>query len=341
MTPPLLDRHPRAWPAWFESRGGRPFHGRAAARWVFRRGAGDWSEMSELPAELRARLAGEAPLLRSQVAGEAAAGDGALKLLLRFPDGAAVEAVGMPGTRGRTVCLSTQVGCPVRCAFCASGADGLERNLTSGEILEQALQLRRRQGEFQRVVVMGMGDAGCNLEPTLAALEALIDEEGAGLSARRITLSTVAPRGALARLAAWGRPIGVAISLHAADDALRAELVPGTRQRDVAEVLEEAERLFAARGREYTIEYVLLAGVNDSPGQASALARLLRERRCHVNLIPYNPVPGLPFRRPDRNAQLGFAGTLERAGLSVTLRRSLGRSAEAACGQLRRRTLPC
>jgi 23S rRNA (adenine2503-C2)-methyltransferase len=341
MSGALLDLHPREWPAWMAERGAQPFHGRIAARWVFRRGAGSWEEMTDLPAALRARLDAEEPLLRARVDAVHEAEDGAVKLLLRFPDGAAAEAVGMPGTQGRTICLSTQVGCPVRCTFCASGADGLERNLAPGEVLEQALQLRRHQGEFQRVVVMGMGDAGFNLDATLAALESLIDEEGAGMSARRITLSTVAPRGVLERIRAWGRKVDLAISLHAPDDALRRELVPGVAKRTIAETIDEAERLFASRGREYTLEYVLLEGVNDAPDQARDLAALLRGRRCHLNLIPYNPVPGTDYRRPSLPAQRAFAAVLEAAGHSVTLRRSLGSSAEAACGQLRRRSLTC
>ncbi|RMH02341.1 MAG: 23S rRNA (adenine(2503)-C(2))-methyltransferase RlmN [Planctomycetota bacterium] len=339
MSPAPLDLPLAAWPDWFAARGGRPFHGRSAARWLFRRGARSWEEMSDLPAGLRRRLAAAGPPLTSVVEREAAAGDGARKLLLRFPDGAAVECVWMPGSRGRTLCLSTQVGCPIRCRFCASGADGLERNLAAGEILEQALQVRAR-GSFERLVVMGMGDPGLNLEATLAALDTLLDPAGGGLSARRVTVSTVGPRGALERLAAWGRPVTLALSLHAPDDELRAELVPGGR-RPVAELLAEADALFAAHGREYTVEYVLLAGVNDRPEQAEALARLLRGRRCHANLIPYNPVPGLGYRRPVPAEQRAFAARLRRAGISVTLRRSLGRAAEAACGQLRRRTLPC
>ncbi len=341
MSEPLLDLPPRSWPEWMAARGGQPFHGRIAARWVFRRGVLDWTAMTDLPAALRERLAAEEPLCRAAVEAVHEAEDGAVKLLLRYPDGAAAEAVGMPGTQGRTICLSTQVGCPVRCSFCASGADGLERNLGAGEILEQALQLRQQQGEFQRLVVMGMGDAGYNLEPTLAALDALIDEAGAGMSPRRMTLSTVAPRGALERIWDWGRKVDLAISLHAPDDELRRELVPGVAKRSIQETLSEAERLFASRGREYTLEYVLLEGVNDSLEQAEALAELLQGCRCHLNLIPYNPVPGMAYRRPPLPAQRAFAGVVEAAGHSVTLRRSLGAAAEAACGQLRRRTLTC
>lgn len=339
-APHLLDLHPRDWLRVFEELGGRAFHGRSAAQWIFRRGAGSWDEMTDLPAALRERLRAAHPFPRARLAARSVAADGAVKVLLALPDGATVEAVSMPGTSGLTICISTQVGCPVRCAFCASGLEGLARNLASGEILEQALWLRRAAGPFGRVVVMGMGDAGHNLEATLAALDALIDEEGMGLAARRVTLSTVGPKGALERIAAWGKQVTLALSVHAPDDALRHELVPGVRKRALSETLAEADALFAATGREYTVEYVLLDGVNDSPEQARALGRLLRGRRCHVNLIPWNPVAGMGFARPPRERQEAFARALRESGASVTLRRSLGRETDAACGQLRRRTLP-
>lgn len=335
----LLDLHPRDWPAWFQERGAPAFQGRNAARWVFQRGATQWEEMTDLPSGLREQLAEEQPLVTAICEARSEAGDGAVKLLLRFPDGASVEAVGMPGTMGRTLCLSSQVGCAVRCAFCASGMEGVERNLSRAEILEQALYLRREQGEFHRIVMMGMGEPGNNLDAVLAALDSLIDPEGMDFAARRVTLSTVGPKGALEQIALWGKSINLALSLHAPDDALRHELVPGVRKRSIQDTLDEADRLFATTGREYTVEYVLLAGVNDSIDQAEALLGRLRGRRCHINLIPYNPVPEFGFQRPDHADQEAFAWRLRESGLSVTLRRSLGRQNDAACGQLRRRTI--
>jgi 23S rRNA (adenine2503-C2)-methyltransferase len=338
-APRLLDLHPRDWPAWFQERGAPAFQGRNAARWVFQRGATQWEEMTDLPTGLRAQLAEEQPLVTAICEARSEAGDGAVKLLLRFPDGASVEAVGMPGTMGRTLCLSSQVGCAVRCAFCASGMDGVERNLSRAEILEQALYLRREQGEFHRIVMMGMGEPGNNLDAVLAALDSLIDPEGMDFAARRVTLSTVGPKGALEQIARWGKSINLALSLHAADDELRHELVPGVRKRTIQDTLDEADRLFATTGREYTVEYVLLAGVNDRIDQAEALLDRLRGRRCHINLIPYNPVPEFGFHRPDQADQEAFAWRLRESGLSVTLRRSLGRQNDAACGQLRRRKI--
>ncbi|MDA0667483.1 MAG: 23S rRNA (adenine(2503)-C(2))-methyltransferase RlmN [Planctomycetota bacterium] len=336
----LLESHPSAWPEIFKELGVPSFHGKIAARWVFQRGATSWQEMTDLPASLREMLEAQTPLQRARLVDKSEARDGAVKVLLAMEDDATVEAVGMPGTDGRTLCLSTQVGCAVKCGFCASGMEGLSRNLTQGEILEQVLWLRRAQGAFQRIVVMGMGEAGHNLDAVLGALDVLLDDTGFGLSARRITLSTVGPKNALPRIAAWGRPVNMALSLHAPDDLLRQQLVPGVANRTIAETLAEADELFVAHGREYTVEYVLLAGVNDSPEQAEALASLLFRRRCHVNLIPFNPVPELDYARPESMVQEDFAKRLRERGLSVTLRRSLGRESDAACGQLRRRSLP-
>lgn len=339
-APRLLDLHPRDWPAWFQERGAPAFQGRNAARWVFQRGATSWEEMTDLPAALRSQLEEEQPLITAVCEARSEAEDGAVKLLLRLPDGASVEAVGMPGTMGRTLCLSSQVGCAVRCAFCASGMEGVERNLSRAEILEQALYLRREQGDFHRIVMMGMGEPGHNLDAVLAALDSLIDPEGMDFAARRVTLSTVGPKGALEQIARWGKSINLALSVHAPEDTLRHELVPGVRKRALNDTLDEADRLFAATGREYTVEYVLLAGVNDRNEHAGALADQLRGRRCHINLIPYNPVPEFGFQRPELPDQEAFAARLRNAGLSVTLRRSLGRQTDAACGQLRRRKRP-
>ncbi len=338
-SPHLFDLHPAQWPQWFETLGFPSFQGRNAARWVFQKGAKSWQEMTDLPASLRQQLEIKAPLQQTRLVHQSEAADGACKVLLALADGATVEAVGMPGTDGRTICLSTQVGCPVRCRFCASGMEGLARNLSQGEILEQALWLQRSQGAFQRVVVMGMGEAGFNLPAVLGALDVLLDAEGFGISARRITLSTVGPKGAIPAIGAWGRPIHLAISVHAADDELRHQLIPGVKHRSLVETLDEAEALFEANGREYTVEYVLLAGVNDGPEHAQALASVLYQRRCHVNLIPFNAVPELPYACPAPMVQEEFAKRLRSGGLSVTLRRSLGGASDAACGQLRRRNL--
>ncbi len=335
---PFLESHPKEWPTLFQSLGAQPFQGKIAAKWVFKKGVSSWEAMTDLPEQLRNELSQSSPLLLSQLERRYDSPDGATKLLLRYPDGASTEAVGMPGTQGQTICIGTQVGCPVRCQFCASGTDGLERNLTRAEILEQILWLRQEMGDFHRLVVMGMGDPGFNLEPTLNALESLLDFEGMDLGARRVTLSTVAPINTIPALANWQHNINIALSLHSASEELRHELIPGLPKRSIRETLEEMEQLFAKNGREYTIEYVLLSGVNDSTQSAHDLADLLRDKRCHINLIPYNPVDGLGFSRPPDSVCGDFLNVLKTQSLSATLRKSLGASAEAACGQLRRRS---
>lgn len=338
VVPALLDTPLQDWPAQFLAWGGKPYQAEIAARWLFREWECDWERMTDLPAALREELSTIAPLPGAAAIQRSDAPDGATKLLCGFPDGAAVEAVSMPGTRGRTICLSTQVGCPIACSFCASGIDGLQRNLTAGEILAQVLLLRQECGPFGRVVVMGMGEPGLNLDATLAALDTLLDPRGPGLSPRRVTLSTVAPPGTLARLTAWGKPITLALSLHATNDALRHRLLPGVRATSIEATLQEADRFFEQTGREYTVEYVLIEGTNASSREADSLAQLLSGRRVHVNLIPANPVPGISIEAPRRDKMALFRERLAAHGVSATLRRSLGGSAEAACGQLRRQS---
>jgi 23S rRNA (adenine2503-C2)-methyltransferase len=338
MTQSILDLHPRDWPQHFVDLGYKKFHGRIAARWVFQRGIYDWQQMTDLPTALREQLL-STPLLDTELVKSSHADDGAHKVLLKLADDSLVEAVCMPGSKGQTICISTQVGCGIQCGFCASGMDGLKRNLTQSEVLQQAFWLRREFGEFHRIVVMGMGEIGHNLDNVLGALDCLIDEAGANFSGRRITVSTVAPKGAIAAIANFGKTVQLAISLHAATDELRQELVPGIHGRTIEQLLDEAEDYFNITGREFTIEYVLLSGVNDSLEQAQQLADLLRNSRCHVNLIPYNHIDELDFHYPDGKTCAAFAQRLKDNSFSVTLRHSMGKDQDAACGQLRRRTI--
>lgn len=338
MSDSLLDLHPREWPQYFVDLGYKKFHGKIAARWVFQRGVYDWQAMTDLPAAMRDKLA-SSPLLTSELVNAAHSTDGAHKVLLKMSDESLVEAVCMPGSKGQTICISTQVGCGIKCQFCASGMEGLKRNLTQSEILQQAFWMRREFGDFHRIVVMGMGEVGHNLDAVLGALDCLIDESGANFSGRRITVSTVAPTGAIAAIANFGKTVQLAISLHATTDELRQQLVPGIKDRTIEQLLDEAEDYFNTTGREFTIEYVLLAGVNDSIEQAQQLADLLRNSRCHVNLIPYNNVDELDFHYPDGKTCELFAQRLRDNAFTVTLRLSMGKDQNAACGQLRRRTI--
>jgi 23S rRNA (adenine2503-C2)-methyltransferase len=240
----------------------------------------------------------------------------------------------------RTICISTQVGCAMGCVFCASGLGGVVRNLTIGEILEQMLRLQRLLPEEERlshVVVMGMGEPLANLDALLPALAAATDPRGFGISARRITISTVGLPKGIRRMAEEGAPYHLAVSLHAPDDGLRNELVPTNRKIGLAAILEAADDYFARTGRRVTYEYVLLGGVNDQPRHARQLAAVLKGRPALVNLIPYNPVAGLPYQTPAAEATARFVEVLEKAGLTVKVRYRKGDRIDAACGQLRRR----
>jgi 23S rRNA (adenine2503-C2)-methyltransferase len=241
----------------------------------------------------------------------------------------------------RTVCISTQVGCGMGCVFCASGLKGVERNLSASEIMEQVLHLRNRlplEEAITHIVVMGMGESLANLDHLVAALDRICSaEEGLGLSQRRVTISTVGLPDKMRKLATLNRQYHLAVSLHAPTIELRNQLIPVSEKIGLEAVLEAADFYFQATGRQVTYEYVLLHGVNDRPSEARALAHLLKGRKAHVNLIPYNPVADLPFKRPEPAAIQQFLEMLRDRGVSATVRYSKGVAIDAACGQLRRR----
>jgi 23S rRNA (adenine2503-C2)-methyltransferase len=317
--------------------GGRPFHARVVrARAAL--GELDYARMSALPAALRARLAAELPLCSAREIARRRSADGTVKLLLALADGNTLETVFIPAHRpgkAATLCVSTQVGCPVRCPFCASGRDGLVRNLEAHEIVEQYL-FGRALGELGRSVVMGIGEPLLNFSNLLQAL-AIVQAE-LGLGARKITVSSVGFPERLERIAPTRPPFQLAISLHSPDDEQRWQLVPAMRGVPVEDVLRAGDHWFERTGREVTYEYVLLGGTNDSPGHAERLAGRLRERRATVNLIPYNPVDDAPYGRPGAETAERFRAILAQAGVVATVRWSRGVEAEAACGQLRLRT---
>jgi 23S rRNA (adenine2503-C2)-methyltransferase len=257
-----------------------------------------------------------------------------VKLLLELSDGERVETVNMPGSSGPTLCVSTQVGCVVGCLFCASGLAGLRRNLTSGEILEQFVRGNAVR-PIRRAVVMGIGEPSMNLESTLRALDAVHAPDGLDLGVRKITISTIGFPAKIARLAEHPHRYQLAVSLHSADQELRDHLVPLARTVKLEELHAALRAYFERTGREITLEYVLLRGVNDSAAQAQDLARWMKGLRATVNLIPFNPVDEAPFRRPRREDVDAFASALERAGVTATVRWSKGVEGDAACGQLR------
>ena len=321
--------------------GGKTFHARQIARWVMERGVTDPAAMSDLSRNLRDALVAEFDVSPPNVSWSEDAASTTEKALLRLngPDGDSVESVLIMEGERTTACISSQAGCPVACVFCASGALGLKRNLTRGEILDQFLAVRARaQGHGRRIsniVVMGMGEPLLNYEAVLSALDAIHDSEGGGIGARHITISTVGIAKGMQRLLDEGRPYTLAFSLHAPNDALRAELVPFKHAMDIDSMVASAKKWLDHTGREATFEYVLLAGVNAGPEHARELARRLAGVRGTVNLIPYNEIPGFPWRRPNPEAVDGFAETLRAGGLKVSVRKRKGHRILAACGQLR------
>jgi 23S rRNA (adenine2503-C2)-methyltransferase len=246
----------------------------------------------------------------------------------------------IPQADRRTACLSTQAGCAMGCVFCASGMYGLERNLTSGEIVEQLLRLQVAVGPDKRmthVVIMGMGEPLANFDATVEAIYTINERWGFGLGARHITVSTVGIPERIRQMADHNLQINLAISLHAPTDALRRRLVPAASRVTINQIFDAARYYFDITGREITLEYVLLAGVNDHMTQANQLAKLARTLRCSVNLIPFNPVEGLEYQRPGVEQVYAFQEVLRKAGVRTKVRKSRGVQADAACGQLRRR----
>ncbi|MGH9465714.1 MAG: 23S rRNA (adenine(2503)-C(2))-methyltransferase RlmN [Thermoanaerobaculia bacterium] len=341
----LLDLDPMGLGDGLAGVGEAAFRAGQVLEWVFRRGATEFSAMTDLPRGLRERLAGEFRVLAGEEVERREAPDGTVKILLRWSDGASTETVMIPasdhGRARRTVCLSTQVGCDVGCRFCASGIGGALRDLTVGEVLEQALRVERLLGErgerLTHVVFMGMGEPLANYEVTVAAVRRLAAPWGLGLSQRRIAVSTVGLPKPIERLAAEGLHANLALSLHAPNERLRSELIPWARGIDLERLLASCRRYFDRTGRELTLEYCLLAEVNDLPAHADQLAAIARDLRAHVNLLMYNPVPGLPYERPSRNRAIAFLRRLRARGARAHLRESRGLAADAACGQLRRR----
>jgi len=309
--------------------------------WVYARRATTLDEMANLPKALRAKLAEWAVLFTTSVRDEQASEDGTRKLLLGLADGETVETATIPAGDRRTVCISTQVGCPVGCVFCASGIGGLVRHLTAGEIVEQALHARRRlqpPDASMNVVVMGIGEPLANFDAVVRALEILTADWGMALSGRRITVSTVGIPGRIRLLAATGLGVNLAISLHAADDATRARLVPGAGP--LREIVRAARDYLREAGRDVTFEYVMVKGVNDTTADARALAELVGHLPVLVNVLPLNPVAGLPWEEPPPERVERFIAELHRRGIRAELRRRRGADIDAACGQLRRRRRP-
>jgi 23S rRNA (adenine2503-C2)-methyltransferase len=328
--------------------GEKPFRSKQVSHWIHQRLADDIATMTDLSKSLRERLAGAAEIRGPAVISDATADDGTRKWLLDVGGGNAVEMVYIPEDNRGTLCISSQAGCALDCAFCSTGKQGFNRNLTTAEIVGQLWHANRalvadavtapwvEQGRapITNVVMMGMGEPLANYENVRAALSVFLDDNAYGLSRRRVTLSTSGIVPAIDRLRD-DCPVALAVSLHAPDDALRDRLVPINRKYPIAELLEACLRYLERAPRNFvTFEYVMLDGVNDSADHARALAARVHEVPCKVNLIPWNPFPGAEFRTSPRARILSFQRTLVDAGLVATIRKTRGDNIDAACGQL-------
>ena len=345
-TVDLAELERPALEAALDAAGERRFHAAQIFRWIYQRGVTDVAAMTDLSRDLRVRLASEFTLSTPELVQRERSVDGTEKFLLRLADGRDIESVFIPDTPGMTFCISTQVGCAMACAFCLTGRMGLVRHLTAGEIVGQVRVLADALGFIDcgfpsphrdkafNIVLMGMGEPLHNYDETMKALRILTDERGFALPARRITLSTVGLLPALEKLATETVMPNLAISLHAPTDVLRGELVPINRKYGVADIIAACKRFPLKRRGRITFEYVMLAGVNDSPEDARRLAKLLSGVKSKVNLIPLNAAAGIPFERPADEVVDRFARILADHHLTVSVRKSRGRDIRAACGQL-------
>lgn len=340
-----------------EALGEPRYRAKQVKNWVYQRLALSFEEMTDLPKALRQRLACEARLYSLTPVQDVVGHDGTVKTLFALADSKTIESTLMyyPNTKGRTrctVCLSTQVGCPIGCPFCATGQQGFERNLTRGEIIDQVLyfarHLRGRCGEGEKpggrpecpitnIVFMGMGEPLANYDALLPAVEMLNSPDGFGLGARNMVVSTAGLVPQIARLSQEKLQLGLAVSLHASENALRDKLVPINRKYPLEKLIPACRKYCDVSGRRLSFEYVLFDGINDSVFQARSLGRLLKGLNCHVNLIPANSTADRTFRPSPEKAVLAFECELRRSGIACTLRQSRGQDINAGCGQLRSR----
>lgn len=332
---------PDEWKPILKERGLRPFRADQILQSLYRDYITDWDQATTLPKDFRETLKTEFPLTESEVMAEDVAQDGTRKLLIRYADGECVETVLIPARDRFTQCISTQVGCAMGCAFCASGSKGVVRSLKADEIVAEYLA-GRRYGEITNIVVMGMGEPFANYDETLRALKLINAGKGPNLGARHITLSTCGVVPGFERLAAEGIQFELSVSLHAANDKLRSELMPVNRKWPLDVLLPACADYTNRTKRIITFEYTVIDGVNSSRADAEELARQVRRvPMAKVNLIPLSPVDHRPdFHTPSDATMLMFLDVLMRAGVQTMLRRSRGKDASAACGQLRLRKAP-
>ena len=319
------------------------FRARQVADWVYRKGVTEPLAMSNLSRDTQLTLKQSMSFTSATTTAEQRSTDGTIKLLLTWPNGSSAETVMIPDGTRRTACVSSQVGCPVGCRFCASGINGVKGNLTAAQIVEQVFQLQRRLigvaggDRISNVVFMGMGEPLANYNNVMQAVRVLHDANGFNIGARKITISTVGVPAKIRELATEALPMNLAISLHAPNEKLRRDLIPWAEHFAMNDILDAGRFYFEQTGREITLEYILLSNVNDRPEHARQLIGICRTLRANVNLIRYNEVDNLPFLRPSSDAVMAFQGTLQEAGVNAHVRKSRGRDIDAACGQLRRK----
>jgi 23S rRNA (adenine2503-C2)-methyltransferase len=337
MKQNLLALDARGLEAFFAQQGEKPFRARQVLRWLHQRQEGDFAQMSDLAKGLREKLVASACIAAPQIVGDTTAADGTRKWLLKVDGANAVEAVFIPETGRGTLCVSSQAGCVLDCAFCSTGKQGFNRNLTTAEIIGQlwlANCLLEGKRPVTNVVMMGMGEPLLNLDHVSPALRLRLDDNAYGLSRRRVTVSTAGVVPGIDRLRDEC-PVALAVSLHAPNDALRDRLVPVNRKYPLAELLNACNRYLEKAPRDFiTFEYVMLDGVNDSDAHARELVAVAGKVRSKFNLIPFNPFPRSEFKRSSPERIRGFADILARAGLTATTRKTRGDDIAAACGQL-------
>lgn len=337
----LLDFDPQGLAVWFADLGEKPFRARQVLRWMHRAGESDFDAMTDLARSLREKLLARAEVRPPELLSDRLSEDGARKFLFDVGHGNVVETVFIPEDDRGTLCVSTQVGCALGCAFCATGGQGFSRDLTTAEIIGQLWQVNRVLGVAKgddrivsNVVLMGMGEPLANFEHSLAALRLLLDDNAYGLSRRRVTVSTAGIVPGIDRLR-QECPVALAVSLHAPSDGLRDQLMPINRKYPLAGLMASCRRYLESAPRDFiTFEYILLDGVNDSDAHARELLALTRDVPCKFNLIPFNPLPGSPFRRSRPERVRRFAEVLIEAGVVTTTRKVRGEDISAACGQL-------
>lgn len=331
--PPLVGASLKELSAWVQQQGQPAYRAKQLHEWIYQKGVRSLCDISVFPKQWRADVA-EVPIGRSTIHYRSVAPDGTVKYLLRLTDGQIIECVGIPTEKRLTVCVSSQVGCPMACDFCATGKGGYKRNLARYEIVDQVLTVQEDfQQRVSHVVFMGMGEPLLNIDNLIGAIQSL--NQDIGIGQRCLTVSTVGIRDRIHQLAQHELQVTLAVSLHAPNQVLREQLIPSAHPYSIDDLLSECREYVKITGRRVTFEYILLAGVNDLPEHALELAQRLRGFQSHVNLIPYNPIQEADYRRPNENRIQAFAKVLKQQQIAVSVRYSRGLEADAACGQLR------